>query len=105
MSIALVNLLILCYRVAKAYVEKYEGRLSRSHGYQEAGAKVILAELTTTKTFSIFERNASPHITTAVNYSLVHPDCAPRHILMRTCQSVKNANAIARLPLRPSWRA
>ena len=28
------------YRLAKAYVEKYEGRLSRSHGYQEAGAKV-----------------------------------------------------------------
>ncbi|XP_064616966.1 transmembrane channel-like protein 3 [Liolophura sinensis] len=28
-------------RLAKDYVEKYEGRLSRSHGYQEKGAKAI----------------------------------------------------------------
>lgn len=37
--------MVLSYRLAKAYVEKYEGRLSKSHGYQEVGARVNICVL------------------------------------------------------------
>ena len=32
--------LFVYFRVAKSYVHRYEGQLSKGHGYQEFGAKV-----------------------------------------------------------------